>query len=168
MPKRSIAFLLICLGALVFIGSAAYLLSSAQINTLNLPQTLADLPLVNANYGPEAVAEINRLHGKQFEQTTGAMGTYRNALGNATLWVSQFPGRAIAQQIVDAMRAKIAEGNSPFTPSGAQPQGNRTLYSLDGMGQKHFFFQSNDLVIWLAVDPAIANQALRQTLEVYP
>jgi hypothetical protein len=168
MSKRSIAFFLISLGALVFIGSAAYLLSSAQTATLNLPQTLADLPLVNADYGPEAVADINRLHGKQFEQTTGAMGTYRNALANATLWVSQFPSRATAQQIVDAMRAKIAAGNSPFTPTGAQLQGNRTLYSLDGMGQQHFFFQSNDFVIWLSADPVVASQALRQTLEVYP
>jgi hypothetical protein len=168
MSKRSIAFLLISLGALVFIGSAAFLFSRAQTNTLNLPQTLADLPLVNANYGPEAVAEINRLHGKQFEQITGAMGTYRSALANATVWVSQFSSRAIAQQIVEAMRAKIGEGNSPFTPAGAQPQGNRTLYSLNGMGQQHFFFQSNDLVIWLSADPAIASQALRQTLEVYP
>jgi hypothetical protein len=168
MSKRSIAFFLICLGALVFIGSVAYLLSSAQTSTLNLPQTLIDLPLVNATYGPEAVAEINRLHGKQFEQTTGAMGTYRNGVANATLWVSQFPGRVIAQQIVEAMRAKIAEGNSPFTPTGAQLQGNRTVYSLDGMGQQHFFFQSNDLVIWLSADPGVASQALRKMLEVYP
>lgn len=167
MSQRRTAIVIISLGVLVQLGSLAYLLASDQADTLTLPQTLAELPLTNATYGPEAVTEINRLHGKEFPLTAGAMGTYTDGQAHATLWVSQFASRAVAQQIVDAMRDKIAEGRSPFESIGTQPVGARLIYELDGLGQKHFYFQSNDLVIWLAVDPASAGRALPQTLEVY-
>jgi hypothetical protein len=36
------------------------------------------------------------------------------------------------------------------------------------MGQKHFYFQSGDLLIWLAADQEIAEQAISQVLEFYP
>lgn len=168
MSHRRTAILLIGLGALMLIGSVAYLLVNAQANTLTLPQMLAALPLSNATYGPEAVTEINRLHGKEFPLTAGAMGTYTDGQAHATLWVSQFASRAGAKQIVDAMRDKIAEGRSPFEPIGTQPVGARLIYELDGLGQRHFYFQANDLVIWLAIDPAIAHRALSQMLEAYP
>lgn len=165
MSQRRTAMVLIGIGALVLMGSLAYLLAGTRVSTLTLPPTLAELPLTNATYGPEAVTEINRLHGKEFPLAAGAMGAYAD--GKATLWVSKFASRAVAQQIVDAMRDKIAEGRSPFEPVGTQRVRARTIYGLDGLGQKHFYFQSNDLVIWLAVDPAIAGRALSQTLEVY-
>ena len=168
MSRRRTAMVLIGIGALVLMGSIAYLLAGAQTNTLPLPQTLAELALTNATYGPEAVTEINRLHGKEFPLTAGAMGAYSDGQANATLWVSKFASRAVAQQIIDAMRSKIAEGRSPFEPTGTQQVGSYLIYELDGLGQKHFYFQSNDLVIWLAVDPAIASRALAQSLEVYP
>ena len=165
MSRRRRAILLISLGMLVLIGSVAYLLVSAQADTLPLPQALADLPLTKATYGHEAVTEINRLHGKAFPLAAGATGDYAD--GKATLWVSKFASPAVAQQIVDAMRNKIAEGRSPFESTGTQQVGSRLIYELDGLGQKHFYYQSNDLVIWLAADPAIAGRALPQTLEVY-
>ena len=168
MSRRRTAMVLIGIGMLVLMGSIAYLLAGAQTNTLPLPQTLAELALTNATYGPEAVTEINRLHGKTFPLTAGAMGAYSDGQANATLWVSKFASRAVAQQIIDAMRSKIAEGRSPFEPTSTQQVGAYLIYELDGLGQKHFYFQSNDLVIWLAVDPAIASRALAQSLEVYP
>ncbi len=167
MSRRRTALVLIGLGALVLMGSIAYLLAGAQTEALPLPQTLAELALTNATYGPEAVTEINRLHGKEFPLTAGATGTYTDGKANATLWVSKFASRTVAQQIVDAMRDKIAEGRSPFEPVGTRRVEARAVYELDGLGQKHFYFQSNDLVIWLAVDPAIAGRAVSQTLEVY-
>lgn len=41
------------------------------------------------------------------------------------------------------------------------------MYALEGMGQKHYYFQAENLVIWLAVDPAFGDEALQQILEVY-
>ena len=70
--------------------------------------------------------------------------------------------------MTSAMQEKIAEGNSPFTPVNEINDRNRTIYVLEGMGQKHFYFQSGNLVIWLASDEATADQALQQILEAYP
>lgn len=168
MSQRLTAIVIISVGVLVQLGSLAYLLSSTRTATLTLSQTLAGLPLTDATYGPEAVAEINRLHGKEFPISAGALGTYGNATAQATVWVSQFASRAVAGQIVEAMRDKIAAGRSPFEPIGTRPMGSRVIYELRGLGQQHFYFQANDRVIWLAVDQPLADQALSQALEVYP
>jgi hypothetical protein len=44
----------------------------------------------------------------------------------------------------------------------------RTLYELTGMGQRHYYFQSNNLVVWLAADDPIAETALAGALNFYP
>lgn len=168
--KRPIAVLLIAAGVLVLIGTFAYWRFSQAVanpDAATLPDSLAGLPLASAAYGPEAVAEVNRLHRKEFPLTSGAMGMYGSG-GQATLWVTGLPIDAMAAQTVAAMRDKIAEGNSPFAPTAERQEGRRTVYELDGMGQKHFYFQSGALVVWLASDAAIADQALAQALEAYP
>jgi hypothetical protein len=53
-------------------------------------------------------------------------------------------------------------------PIEERADGKRSIYVLDGMGQRHFYYQSDRLVIWLAADPEMAEQALDQVLEVYP
>jgi hypothetical protein len=65
------------------------------------------------------------------------------------------------------MQKRIAEGKSPFTPINEINQRNSKVYVLEGMGQKHYYFQSKNLVIWLAANPALADEALQQILEVY-
>ena len=68
------------------------------------------------------------------------------------------------------MRDKIARtsGSSPFSPVGERKDGSRTIYELDGMGQKHFYFQSGKLIVWLAVDLESAEEVLAQVLKFYP
>ena len=66
------------------------------------------------------------------------------------------------------MRDEIATGSSPFTPEGERFINDRTIYTFDGMGQKHFYFQSGRLIIWLAADENIAEQALYEILEYFP
>jgi hypothetical protein len=67
-----------------------------------------------------------------------------------------------------AMQAKIAQGNSPFTPIDEIQNRDRKVFVLDGMGQRHYYFQSKNLVIWLAANPSVADAAIQQILEVYP
>ena len=76
--------------------------------------------------------------------------------------------KAMAAEMVTGMRDKIAEGRSPFTPTGEFSNNGRTIYSLEGMGQKHYYFQSKNLVIWLAIEANLADTALQQLQEYYP
>ncbi len=72
--------------------------------------------------------------------------------------------------MVHAMTDKILKGRSPFTPTGTHDVDGRTVYALAGMGQQHVYFQSGNLVIWLAapMDEALAEKALEDVLQFYP
>ena len=157
------------LGILLVIGSAAWANLDVQVSkaaSAPLPESIAGLELVQSTSGAEAIAEFANLHGKEFPVDTGAIGVYGD--NQITLWVAAAASEAIAVEMTNAMEGKIAEGNSPFTPLNEIKDRNRKVYALEGMGQKHYYFQSQNMVIWLAADPAIANEALQQILEVYP
>lgn len=167
--KRSLSLTLMFLGTLFVVaalGWASFEKATGNPAPLALPEQLAGLPLSNQVSGPQAVADFSNLHGKQFPLTSGAVGIYGDH--RATLWVAGAPLNLMAARMVTAMRDKIAEGNSPFTPSGEYQYNKRTIYVLEGMGQKHFYFQSQNLVIWLAADADIADAALQQLKEIYP
>ena len=170
MLKRFGPGALIAVGVLVLlaaIGYGAYAEALANPGAAAVPDAVAGARLAQKTVGPEAVAEVTRLHGKEFPLTSGAMATYGN--GTVTLWVTGVPASPMAAEMVRAMTDKIAEGRSPFTPTKNTREINgRAVYELSGMGQRHFYFQSGSLVIWLAADEAIAEKALMETLTFYP
>lgn len=168
--KRAFAFGLIGLGFLLLLSGVGYAIFNQSIThpgSARLPQQVAGLPLSHERQGLQAVEEINRLHGKQFPLTSAAIGHY-GSYGEVTLWVSGVAINLMASRILNSMRDRIAEGNSPFIPLEERTLGGRAVYVLDGMGQRHFYFRSERSIIWLAADPALAEQAIDHTLEVYP
>lgn len=168
--KRLPALVLILVGLLLAsLGVGYALLSQAVDNptSVPLPGEIASLALGMRSTGLQAVGELTRLHGKGFPLSSGAVGMYGDQ-HQVKLWVAGAPMRPLASRMLVAMKDKIAEGNSPFTPTGERPDGGRVIYELEGMGQKHFYFQSGELLIWLAADEQIAEQAISQVLELYP
>ncbi len=168
--KRTLSILLIALGLLtLFFSLGTYLLNRALASpsAAPLPDQIADLPRITQVYGAEAVVEINRLHVKEFLLTSGAVGVYWTK-NQATLWVSGAPLEIVAQQILIAMRDKIAEGNSPFQQTGERQDVERIVYELDGLGQKHFYFRSGKLIVWVGVDEPYADRVLVDILEFFP
>lgn len=167
--KRIFPIALIAAGVLLISGAIAWLYINRSISQPTagaLPDSISGISLANATTGEQAITELSDMHGREFPIEFGAIGVYGNR--EITLWVSGAASEAIAAQMTDAMRSKIAQGNSPFTPIDEIQNDNRVVYVLDGMGQKHYYFQSKKLVIWLAADPAIADAAIQQILEVYP
>lgn len=167
--KRILVHLLILTGTvltLTAIGWLYYEQKVANPGPVSIPATLASLPLTGQMTGKQAAFDFLQLHGKQFPLTSGAVGVYGEH--QATLWVAGTPLKGMATKMVNAMRDKIAESRSPFTPTGEISDHERTIYSLEGMGQKHFYFRSGNLVIWLATDANFAETALQQLKEYYP
>jgi hypothetical protein len=166
--KRIFPLVLITLGLLLSVAALGQLyLNNRAISpaSTDLPKELTGLNLTQTQTGSKAISEFADLHGKEFPVVSGAIGIYGDR--KITLWVAGAESESIAVEMTNAMQSKIAQGNSPFTPVDEIKDRSRTIYVLEGMGQKHFYFQSNNLVIWLAVDPAIADDALQQILEVY-
>jgi len=164
---------LLCMitGILLLIGGLAYGWFNHEIATpaaAELPQMVAGLPLIQADYGPEAVAEVTRLHGQSFPLSSGAFGMYGRDGNMAMLWVTGTPASLIASRMVMAMEESIGKSESPFTPTGSQEINGRTVYELTGMGQSHYYFRSGSIVVWLTADEVIDDTALMETLAFYP
>jgi hypothetical protein len=134
--------------------------------SLPLPYALAEVRLYHSSKGAEAIAEFTSLHQKQFPLTSGAVGYYGRK-DEATLWVAGAPFAWMTGQMVNTMHAKIAAGNSPFRAIGEKSHKNHEIHELEGLGQQHFYFQAGHLIVWLAVEPELAEEALAQTMEFY-
>ncbi len=171
MRRRYGGLILVVIGAILLIASLGLLWFTetfAEPEAVDLPETIAGLPLIQASYGPEAVAEVTRLHDKQFPLSSGAFGMYGDGTHMAMLWVTGAPMRFIAARMLSDMERSIAEGESPFTPIGVREVNGGKIYELTGAGQRHFYFRSGSLLVWLAVDDPLAEAALAQVLAAYP
>lgn len=157
--------LLLLLGVLLLISAAGWFALVRPLiepAPLPLPARLAGLSLTRHAFGTQAASEIAHLHGRGFPLTGAAMAEYGD--GASTLWVARTWGKWGAERLVRSMTAAIEDGTSPFTPTGWRMVGGRTVYTLDGMGMTHVYFQAGDWVIWLAASPEQADQALADLL----
>lgn len=154
---------------LIFIGGGVLYIYQSTINpqAVNLPKSIAGSEIVLKSEGWRAVDELQRLHQQDFPLSGGAVGSY-GMNQESKLWVSESPFQFMAKRMTRAMLNKIASVNSPFTPTGEFQDGKRTVYELDGMNQKHYYFQSGKLVIWLATDADTAEQSIQDALNFYP
>jgi len=132
-----------------------------------LPHKLASLPLISQSSGFLAVTEVAQLHNQTFLLTSASVGRYGDK-ESITIWTTGAPFKFLASQMLVDMREKINAVVTPFTPTGERIDGKRTVYQLQGMGQKHFYFQSGKLIVWMAADQQLAEQAINQILEFYP
>ena len=167
--KRIFPLALITLGVLLSLGALGRLYLNNRAGSLEiveLPDELVGLQITESRRGAEAITEFADLHGKRFQISSGVIGMYGDR--KIALWVAATDSASLAAELTSAMQVKIAEGNSPFTPVDEISNGRRTIYVLEGMGQRHYYFLSKNLVIWMAADQAVADDALQQTLEVYP
>ena len=167
MMKRIIPPLIIALGIVLSFSAFNLLLKGPTRSsaTVHLPTQLAGFNITDSQLGMDAIALITDLHGQEFPVDFGAVGVYGDR--DIIVWIAGAASESIAVEMTNAMQLKIAEGNSPFTPIDEIDSRNRKVYALEGMGQRHYYFQSQNLVIWLAANPAFADKALQQILEVY-
>src|SRR5512139_2254427 len=140
--KRVFPLVLITAGILLTLAAFGQIYQSNREPSATagiLPVKIAGLGLNSSESGEAAISEFTSMHGKEFPVISGDIGHYGNDW--ITLWVAGTSTDSIAAEMVSSMQARIAEGNSPFTPVKEIQNGNRTVYVLDGMGQKHFYFQ---------------------------
>jgi len=157
------------MGMVLLSATGGWLVVDAAVRNpagVPLPTEIGGLALSSQVTGTDAVKEFDMMHDQHFPLTSGSAGVYRDK--RAAVWIGGMPFQFLAAKLVDAMHDKIAKGNSPFTPVREFQDRGRVVYELEGMGQEHYYFQSKNLVIWLAVEPAVADSALTQILEAYP
>jgi hypothetical protein len=164
-----IPVILISTGVIFFISMVGFLLINNAVEnpgSAPLPHEINGLTLSRFSTGKAAANEVNRMHNNSFLVTSASVGIYGRE--QATIWVTGSPTGFLASRMVTAMDEKIRKVESPFTPTAERRDGNRVIYELDGMGQKHYYFQSSNFVIWLSAQPELAEHLLLQTIEFYP
>lgn len=132
----------------------------ASVNKDGIPEKLGALALVNSELGKDALNEFAQLHGQGFDLVNGYRAEYASGESKATLWVGQAKDATAAQSMVQTMADKIAAGNPMFTDLQQLSISGRTIYEVKGQGQYHFFYATNDKIVWVATDPANAVEAL--------
>ena len=170
MVKKWMALVLIGLGFFLIVlglGYTFYLQKENSIGSSLLPKELVGLPLSREITGSSAFAELSWMHGQEFQLNQAAVGTYGKE-DEVIIYVAGTDTKSMAGRLIIAMRDRIAAVGSPFEPIAEQEIDQRMVYELDGMGQRHFYFRSDQLIIWLAVDVRLAEDALRQVLILYP
>jgi hypothetical protein len=144
------------------------LLTGCGSGEVPLPQAIGVLKLEKMQAGEEARREIDRLHGKQIGLQRGYIGFYGAETGSAQVWLSEHSSDREAAEAVEKMAGSMRQGKQQnFYHFRQMVIEKRTVYFAVGMGQVHYFFQKGAKVIWLAVDPALAKEAIRDAVRSY-
>ena len=144
-------------GLFVLIFSLAGYAAAGQVGP---PSTLGAFRLVHALQGEEALQAINRLHGKGVAGEESYVAHYEKDGAIAMLYVSKARSVDQAARQVQRMAERIKEGNTPFYHLKESQREGTTVYSVLGQDQIHYFYRRDATVIWLAVDPRVAREAL--------
>lgn len=120
-----------------------------------LPEAVGDLPRVELVTGPDAQAEVDRLHGKALTAEESAIARYaRPGARTAEVWVSRVSSETEARRQTGLMVHKMYENpKSPFRNPAREDHNGRAVYRFEGMGQVHLIWFSGDLVWWVSCDP---------------
>ena len=129
-----------------------------------VPAALAHLSLREYLDGTSALAQVEQLHGKALG--AGFDRAWLASYGDqqATVWISRSVRLADAQQLTERMKAKIAQGNSPFKNPRTFSVSGVTVFALDGMGQQHYYFRLGRDLYWLAIAPSAAQAGLEELI----
>ncbi len=131
-----------------------------------LPEAIAAMPRQETQTGQEAKQAIQRLHGKAFEFDEGYIGAYKGDAGEATLWISEYGVAEEASADIELMVHKIRTGSQQvFGHFLEQSIEEIPVYFVVGMGQAHYFFHYERLILWLAVEPPVAKEAITDLIE---
>ena len=127
-----------------------------------LPPSLAGLPVTTHLTGREAVDAVMGLHIGEVPVDAAEIADYGGGRVQVSVsWTTAEPAPAL----VARMTERIGAGDTPFLP----PHRVRRLpgvWTTSGNGQTHYYFAREGGVWWLGADPALADDAVVELLEV--
>jgi hypothetical protein len=132
----------------------------ARLNKDGIPTQIGTMTLKSSQIGKDALSEFEAMHGSSFDLKTGYRADYVDNTAKATLWVGQAQTADAAGTLVKDMANKIGSGNAMFSNLQSLNISGRTIYEVEGLGQLHFFYATDDKIVWLASDPGYAPDAL--------
>ncbi|HES59408.1 MAG TPA: hypothetical protein ENO18_03165 [Caldithrix sp.] len=130
-----------------------------------LPQDLLGYSLVDRTVGTEAQKIVNKIHLKPVTDTPNEIGYYQKGDDKAIIYITNYSSDDDAQADLIKMVDKISPQNSVFLNGGQVEINKITAHRYFGMGQTHFIFRVDNILVWLSVDTMIANEFLESYLQ---
>ncbi len=118
--------------------------------TINVPSSIGGVSLVEQTTGEAAMQALSKMHGTGVNMADGYILNYGNEQNNITLYLSVSNTVAEAVELFEQMDKRMPS-TKMFTGRQVVKLGSRNVVQVEGMGMKHFYWQSGKLNYWLAV-----------------
>jgi hypothetical protein len=141
------------ISALILAGLITFLSCSDGNKADYLPKKLSDLNLSKVIQNEKATVIINKMHGKKLDDCKNLIAYYGNNQSKNILYVSVYESSEIAKKNLKSMAMKMANGSPVFSPLKHGKMEKNVHFETDGMGLKHYFYRTDNILIWWQVDP---------------
>ena len=128
-----------------------------------IPAQIAGLRRTQTVTGPQAVAQMQELHGKDVGVVNGWIAHYGN---DGIIWYGEARDEATAIQLLEAMTRRIQAGNRVFTGLKQLQVEGRPVFTVAGQGQRHYYYRQGRLVIWVGAPPGQEEDFMREAVRV--
>ena len=135
-------------------------------DTNYLPKKLGELSLTKIIQNEEAYSIINKMHGKKLDDCKNYIAIYGNNHSKNILYVSVYENAEKAETNIKNMYIKMASGSSVFSPLTHGKIGDSVHFETEGMGLKHYFYRTDNILIWWQVEPDKAVATFNDLLKV--
>lgn len=144
---------------------AAILLAGCSKQKDPLPKEIFALELDKKLTGKEANQFLSRMHTGDVGSDINEIGFYSGERGGATVYVSYFEDKKIAQAEEKKMTDKISLGNSAFTGDVVFYIDGLKIFKCSGYSQSHFIFTLEKNLYWLTADTDIDRKFLSEYID---
>lgn len=131
-----------------------------------LPSAFSGASLKEKISGKEALSRLNKIHfnpvaaGKEND-----IGYYEKEGNNSTIYITYYKTGGEALTDFEKMTLKITPGNSQFFAPDTFELEGRKIYRCFGMGQTHFVFTHNNVLIWISTGTISSSDFLKDYIK---
>lgn len=127
-----------------------------------LPESIYNLFFEQKLIGEEAENFVNKLHIQNVTDEENLIGFYEGEKGRALIYLTFYDKDADAENNYRKMTEKISPQNSVFIGGEYLTIDNTEIYRCFGMGQTHYVFYNNSILVWLSVETVWAEDFLKE------
>jgi hypothetical protein len=163
LPRKGITLA----AGLVVVGVVLFYFIKPHGTVISLPKNILQLHLNEEVTGKQAQEMVDKMHGKSVTPDETAVGMYQSSNGSAILYISHYNSETRTVEQFDKMAVLIRESSSSVFSHYREMsvEGKKVCLCL-GLGQAHYFFLNGKDLLWLGVDPQIAQAAMHELVRM--
>ena len=117
------------------------------------PEKLVELGLEKIVQNQDATKIINKMHGKDLDKSDNFIAHYGGGGSKNILYLSVYENAEQAKTNLMGMAMKMANNSSVFSPLTYDEMAKTVHFQTEGMGFKHYFYRTDNILIWWQVEP---------------